>query len=89
MDFEWDEAKRLSNIAKHGIDFYAAIGVFESGHLLTRSDRDLEERWTALGLLEGRVVAVVFTDRGEARRVISARRARRHERQQHHARFGV
>ena len=47
--FEWDNQKRELNLAKHGIDFDSAIEVFYGPIILRRSDRNNEERWTALG----------------------------------------
>jgi hypothetical protein len=76
---EWNEDKAASNRRKHGIDFDEAIEVFYGTSLLRRSDRHTEERWLAIGESEGRVVTVVFTWRGDALRIISARRARRNE----------
>ena len=76
---EWDEAKAAGNRRKHGIDFDDAIEIFYSISLLRRSDRNKEERWLAIGETEGRVVAVVFTWRGDTLRIISARRARKNE----------
>ena len=82
MDFEWDERKNEANIAKHGVDFDEATGIFK-GSVLERIDnrRDYgEPRITAIGLMEGMELFVVYTMRGEVRRIISARRARRNER---------
>jgi uncharacterized DUF497 family protein len=77
---EWDEAKAASNRRKHGIDFDDAVEVFYGPCLLLRSDRDMEERWLAIGESEERTVAVAFTWRGDTLRIISARHARRNER---------
>jgi uncharacterized protein len=76
---EWYAEKSASNHRKHGIDFDEATEVFYGTSLLRRSDRDGEERWLAIGETEGRIVTVVFTWRGDALRIISARRARRNE----------
>ena len=76
---EWSEAKAACNRRKHGIDFDEAIEIFYGTSLLRRSDRNDEERWLAIGESEGRIVTVVFTWRGDALRIISARRARRNE----------
>lgn len=76
---EWDEAKATSNRRTHGIDFDEAIGALYGPVLLSRSDRNNEERWLAIGETDGRVVAVVFTWRGDTLRIISARRARKNE----------
>ncbi len=89
LDFEWDENKRLTNIEKHGIDFEDAIGIWEGDVVEVPSRSQYgENRLVAFGVLEGRVIAVVFTDRGGARRIISARRARRNEREYYEAAFG-
>jgi uncharacterized DUF497 family protein len=79
MEFEWDEQKRLANLAKHGIDFEDAIHIFAGHGLVRRSDRDGERRFVAVGEVQGRVVAVVYTVRNEVYRVISARRGTRNE----------
>jgi uncharacterized DUF497 family protein len=83
MLFEWYEEKRLENLRKHGIDFLDAKEVWRGEVLEVPSEQQEhgEQRRIAYGVLEGRIIAVVFTWRGEARRLISARRARRHERQ--------
>ncbi|WP_296579342.1 BrnT family toxin [Phreatobacter sp.] len=80
MEFEWDENKRLANIEKHGIDFRIAITVFFATAALRRSDRS-EERWITIGPLRNRLVAGVWTPRGEAKPIISARPARPDERE--------
>ena len=77
--FEWDEQKDLINRAKHDIDFDSAIEVFDGPIILHRSDRNNEERWTALGELGDRLIVVVFTRRENTVRIISARRARKNE----------
>jgi uncharacterized DUF497 family protein len=79
--FEWDEAKRQANLRKHGIDFVGCEAVFE-GYTLTVEDTRFvysERRFVTLGLLEGRVVAVVHTETALKIRIISIRRATRHE----------
>jgi uncharacterized protein len=78
-DFEWDERKNEFNHAKHGIAFGEAIEVFYGPILLRQSDRNNEERWTALGFVDDRLFVVVFTRRIDAFRIISARRARKNE----------
>jgi uncharacterized DUF497 family protein len=78
--FEWDEDKRLSNIAKHDIDFVRAQDLFD-GRPLTHlpSTYEAEPRRLTIGVLEGRVVTAVWTHRTEAIRFISVRRARKSE----------
>ena len=77
--FEWDERKADRNRAKHGIDFEEAAEVFYGPTIVHRSDRNNEERWTALGYLEDRLIVVVFTWREQVVRIISARKARKNE----------
>jgi len=79
VNYEWDEAKRRRNLAKHGVDFADAVGVFFDDYALTRSDPHNrgEDRRVTLGLgFSLRVLYVVWTERsGEAYRIISARKA--------------
>ena len=81
MNFEWDEAKRIKNIEKHGIDFSDAPLIFERYTLTVQDDRfDYgEERFVTFGLLEGRVVAVVHTEDIDTIRIISMRKATGYE----------
>jgi uncharacterized DUF497 family protein len=88
-DFEWDEFKRLSNLAKHGFDFVAAVEVFEGARItreVTHSSGEL--RPVTIGMIGDIIVAVVYTVRGDVIRVISLRRARRDERQKYREIFG-
>ena len=83
MDFEWDEAKRRANILKHGIDFADAIKVFD-GEYIEDSRRDYgERRFRVVGELDGDIVQVAYAQRGDRRRLISARRAGREQREYH------
>jgi uncharacterized protein len=87
IEVEWDEQKRHTNIAKHGLDFVAAAKVFD-GPILEVEDRRRyygEVRFLALGEVAGQVIHVVYTWRGRRRRIISARRASRDERQRYYA----
>ena len=78
-DFEWHEPKRLINLEKHGIDFNDAITIW-AGPVATRhSSHASEDRFISVGVMNGRIVAVVWTKRDQRRRLISARRARDHE----------
>lgn len=81
--FEWDEAKREANLVKHGVDFVDALEVFADPFRIERTDRRREyreDRHQAVGRVGDQVVFVVYTLRGNARRIISARRASRNER---------
>ena len=83
MIFEWDQRKALSNRAKHGVSFEEAATVFGDpvGRIVhDPRHSDAEERYVLLGHSRlGRLVAVMFTERGEAIRIISARPAARRE----------
>jgi len=75
--FEWDPEKAAANVRKHGIDFRDAVRVFSEFHFVYRSDRLDEERYVAVGPVDGRIIAVIWTPReSQVRRIISARRAR-------------
>jgi uncharacterized DUF497 family protein len=81
MLFEWDESKRQSNLAKHRIDFQDALRIFD-GPVFEKATRSRgENRILAIGLLEDIEIVVVYVIRGKQRRIISARRAHRDERQ--------
>ncbi len=75
--FEWDEKKNTENLLKHGLAFEDAETVF-SGQCLTFEDtrHDYgEQRFVTLGALEGRVVVIAHTPRGDRTRIISMRKA--------------
>jgi uncharacterized protein len=85
--FEWDAQKNSNNRKKHGIDFETAKLIFDDPFCITFIERESggEERWHAIGSLEGIIIIVVvhtYLDDGsdEVIRIISARRATRHER---------
>ncbi|HVC54987.1 MAG TPA: BrnT family toxin [Stellaceae bacterium] len=75
-EFEWDPEKESRNIHKHGIDFATAKLIWD-GSVFERIDNRQygETRFQAFGVVENRILTVIFTWRGEARRIISARRA--------------
>lgn len=78
--FEWDETKRDTNIVKHGIDFRdAALWLIQDDHVRYKAVRNGEERYIGLVPFEGRIYAIVYQDRGNTLRIISARRAQKRE----------
>ena len=81
MKFKWDEAKRRINLTRHGIDFADVARVFDGLTADVADDRyDYgERRLFTLGLLNGEVVAVSYTQTGDIIRLITARRATRNE----------
>lgn len=82
MRCEWDGEKNLENIRKHKIDFADVPGMFSSPMLFELDDREDygEDRWVGIGLLRNLVAVVVFVERREdTMRIISARKANKHE----------
>ena len=78
MKFIWDRRKNEANIKKHELDFADAYKVFESPMLENLDNREEygEDRWIGIGLMENRVVVIVFTEpEEETIRVISFRKA--------------
>jgi len=90
MRFEWDRQKNRVNQSKHGgVAFQTAAFVFDDPHAIFRKDRIVsgEQRWHALGAVQGAVLLVVHVygkenDNGEEEtiRIISARQANKRER---------
>ena len=80
--FAWDPQKNQINIIKHYISFSRAAKIFDGPRVEkedTRQDYG-EDRIIALGKSEGRILRVVYTRRNSVIRIISARRAKKHER---------
>lgn len=84
MKFEWDEKKEKANIRFHGIDFRTAIQVFLDDNRIEYFDEKHsvdEERYITIGMVgEVMIVMLVYTERNDRIRVISARPATRKER---------
>jgi uncharacterized protein len=83
--FGWDPRKAASNLRKHGIRFADAVSVLEDERAVTIADDSAdEERFVTVGTdAVGRILVVVYAFRGPRIRVISARGATRHERNQY------
>jgi hypothetical protein len=83
LEFEWDPSKAGENLSDHGVSFGEAEGVFADPLALELADpdhSDEEARWIVLGhSYRERLLVVVFTERGEVIRIISARPATRGE----------
>jgi uncharacterized DUF497 family protein len=79
QNFEWDETKEMKNFRRHGIDFQEAITVFQDEFSLTFDDfthSNDEERFIDIGRsAKGRILVVVYTERGNDIRIISCRKA--------------
>jgi uncharacterized DUF497 family protein len=85
LKFEWDDTKARANLAKHGVSFEEATSVFGDPLALTFPDPDHsvdEKRWLTFGVSQiDRLLVVAHTERGRSIRIISARKATRHERE--------
>ena len=75
LEYEWDEAKRESNLAKHEVDFSIVEGFDWETAKSKQSDRRGESRKAATGFIGDRLYRVIFTERGDRIRVISLRKA--------------
>lgn len=84
LNFEWDEIKAKSNLAKHDISFEDSCSVFGDPMSVTIPDpahSQAEARFIVLGSNhQGKLLVVVHTERGDNIRIISPRRASRRER---------
>jgi len=90
VGFEWDEASKAGiNYRKHGVRMPEAIPVFDDPYAITLTDDESdpgEQRFVTVGMgATGRLLVVVYTWRGEDIRIISARPADVHEREQYEA----
>ena len=87
LQFEWDEEKEHINISKHGIDFETASHVFLDPNRMEYYDEahsSLEEdRYITIGYV-AEVLTVVYTDRSNVMRIISARAATKKERDRYY-----
>lgn len=94
MRFSWDLLKSEANLAERGFDFHFATLIFDGPSLERYDDRQNygEKRIVALGIADGILLTVVYTDRAEGggdvvRRIISARVSNRRERKAYHQAF--
>jgi len=86
MKLEWDERKNQSTYARHGFDFADAFRIFNLPMVVDLDEREdySEDRLIGIGLLDGRVVVVVYTEPNEETvRIISLRKALSHERKRY------
>ena len=82
LDFEWDDDKAAANVRKHGVSFEQAALAFRdlfAVEWLDMRESYGEERIILVGTSQGQILAVVYTEREERIRIISARRATKHE----------
>lgn len=87
--FEWDDEKYKINVKKHGIYFEDAARVFLDENALFYYDElhsDDEDREKIIGMVE-KILTVIYTERGEVNRIISARPADKWERRDYNGQF--
>jgi uncharacterized DUF497 family protein len=87
MDYEWDEAKRHSNIEKHNVDILDAVLIFESW-VLTEPDARFaygERRFKSTGMVDGRCYVLIHAERDGRTRLISAWQGGRRDRRKYQA----
>ena len=88
MNFEFDDAKQASNLRKHGIDLRDAAYVFSDPRRFDLPDlrKDYgEDRRICIGQVLDRVWVVIYTQRADAIRLISARKANEREKNRYNA----
>ncbi len=78
--FEWDDEKARRNLAKHEYSFETGCLVFDDPNFIDLPDDDPdEERFKVTGMAAGRLVTVIYAERPPRLRIISVRKASRHE----------
>jgi uncharacterized DUF497 family protein len=85
--FEWDAVKARGNLAKHGVSFEAAVLVFDdlfAIEWIDSSGEPGEVRYVITAMVQGVLLTVVYTERGDRIRIISARKATRHEQEEYY-----
>jgi hypothetical protein len=85
--FAWDEGKAAKNYAAHGVSFEAARDVFKDPFAIEwLDDREPygEDRFVIIGMVQGRLLYVAYTMRGDVIRIISARGAEPYEKRRYH-----
>ena len=85
LEFEWDEEKAAANFRKHGIRFETAVRVFQDPNLMEDYDDDhsrKEDRYKVIGKVD-QILSVVYTERREHIRLITARKATKTERRRY------
>ena len=89
MEISFDPAKRKTTLALRGLDFADAARIFEGPIYETEDDRfDYpERRYSTIGLLDGRMVVIIWTETEKGRRIISMRKANEREQAKYRSRL--
>ena len=93
MRYEWDEEKNKANKQKHdGIGFETAVRVFLDNKRIEKYDEKhstlTEERWNVIGLVLD-ILFVVYTERKDSVRIISARKATKEEEKEYYDNYDL
>ena len=90
MKIEFDPFKRQSILEGRGLDLADAAAVFEGDTITIQDDRKAygEHRFITIGFLKGRMIVMVWTPRGDVRRIISLRKANDRKHSLYYPRFG-
>jgi uncharacterized DUF497 family protein len=81
-DFEWDDTKARRNYNRHGVTFEIARKAFRDPamvEILDQREDYGDERYLLIGMADGQLLSVIYTERNQRFRLISARRANRDE----------
>ena len=82
MEFEFDPKKSKANKTKHGIDLMEAQLLWNDSELIEGPGISIaEERWLAVGVINGKHWTACFTHRGDRIRIIECRRSRKEEKE--------
>lgn len=87
FEFEWDDGKARSNLDRHGVSFNSATAAFRDPFAIEFEDRRMnygEQRFILIGMVDLRLILVVFAMRDDCIRLISARGAEPFERKLYH-----
>ncbi len=87
MKFEWDDAKAVQNLRKHRISFFQATFAFLDPFAFEWLDEREgygEDRIILVGMAQGQLLTVVYTERADCIRIISARRSTKNEEEDYH-----
>ena len=86
-EFEWDDAKAERNVQEHDVTFEMAREAFSDPEFIDEDDPDPdEERFKRICTRADALYVIVYTERGSRTRIISARRADRHEQRRYYDR---
>ncbi|MBS1877398.1 MAG: BrnT family toxin [Acidobacteria bacterium] len=86
-EFEWDDAKATLNLVKHGVAFEAGCRAFSDAFAIEIVDSESqpgELRYRIIASVQGVLLTVVYTERGARIRIISARKATKHEQREYY-----